>query len=125
MSHKALLQKIWAEVYAPQADVEALIKEYFHPDFDQSINGVTLRRDAYIEHVIEQKKNIVLESIDYRHILEQGDELFALYYPTGKNFAGQPILAEVIAYFKFKEDQIIHIHGSVRMIEGKPSDADM
>ena len=32
---------------------------------------------------------------------------------------------EVIAYFQFKDNQIINIHGQVRMIEGKPSDVDM
>ena len=125
MDYKEHLKKIWSVLYEPNADVPAVIERFFHPDYEQSINGVILRRGEYTEHVIAQKNNIVLESIDYKHMLESGDELFALYFPKGKDAAGKLVVVEVIAYFKFKGDQIINIHGQVRMIEGKPSDVDM
>ena len=63
--------------------------------------------------------------IDYQQILEKGNELFALYYPSGKNSNYLPIKAEVIAYFQFEQQQILKIHGLVRLIEGDPVDVDM
>lgn len=125
MSHKDLLNKIWTAVYDPTADTAQVIEKFFHPDYEQCINGVVMQRKEYIDHVIAQKNNIIIDSIHYEHTLELNNELFSLYFPKGRNINGGPIEAEVIAYFKFKEDQIINIHGQVRMIAGKPSDIDM
>lgn len=125
MNYKELLKQIWTDLYAPNANVLAVIETYFHPEYEQCINGVILRRTEYIDHVIAQKNNMIVESIDYIHILANNNELFSLYIPRGKDIAGNPISAEVIAYFKFKDQQIIHIHGQVRMIEGKPAVVDM
>lgn len=125
MNHKKLLKKIWTSVYDPNADTAEIIKCFFHPDYEQCINGVVMRREEYTRHVIAQKTNMTVESIHYRHMLEMGDELFSVYYPEGKNTEGKPVKAEVIAYIRFENEQIIEIHGQVRMLDGKPSDADM
>lgn len=82
-------------------------------------------RDQYIQHVIEQRENMTIDSIDYQHVIEKGNELFALYYPKGKNKNNLPIEAEVIAYFYFSEQKILRIHGQVRLINGDYADVDM
>jgi hypothetical protein len=45
-------------LYAKDQDPIAVIEEFFHEDYIQSINGVVLNRGEYIRHVIEQRKNI-------------------------------------------------------------------
>ncbi|MCX7124205.1 MAG: hypothetical protein NTU49_00335 [Gammaproteobacteria bacterium] len=62
-----------------------------------------MNRADYILHVFEQKKNMIINNIEYKNIIENGDELFALYYPEGLNKNNLPIEAEVIAYFHFKD----------------------
>lgn len=57
--------------------------------------------------------------------MENGNELFSLYYPSGLNKDNLPIEAEVIAYFRFEQKQIIKIHGQVRLITGNYADVDM
>lgn len=125
MNHMNLLKNIWAVVYEPNSDVTVLIEKFFHHDYEQCINGVVMRRKEYIDHVIAQKNNIIIDSIHYEHTLELSDELFSIYFPRGRNIRGEPIMAEVIAYFKFENDQIFRIYGQVRMVEGKASDVDM
>lgn len=120
-----LLKKIWADVYNPQMDAEEAIKKYFHPNYEQSINGVNMKRAEYIQHVLDQRKNMSIDIIDYKHVLEKDQELFAIYYPKGKNADNYPIEAEVIAYFRFENQQIVRIQGAVRLIRGNLTDVDM
>ncbi len=125
MNYMNLLKTIWNNVYNPIEDTRNTIKKFFHPDYEQCINGVIMQLPEYIDHVIEQKKNMVIDSIDYQHIIEHGNELFSIYYPNGKNINHDPIKAEVIAYFRFEGQQIIRIHGQVRLIQGDLKDVDM
>ncbi|WP_454782295.1 hypothetical protein [Legionella sp. WA2022007384] len=125
MSYTALLKRIWEAVYDPNLDVASTVKHYFHPKYEQCINGVIMNHDDYIVHVIEQKQNMQITHIEYKHIVEVGNEVFALYYPKGINLNDLAIEAEVIAYFQFKEQQLLKIHGQVRLIKGELTDVDM
>ena len=123
-----LLKNIWNSIYNPKIDeIEVLevIKKFFHPDYEQYINGAGMNRDEYIQHVHTQRQNMIINTIDYKHVLEQGNELFAIYYPRGKNINNLPIEAEVIAYFSFESQQLFRIHGQVRLVSGNLADVDM
>lgn len=119
------IKNIWSAIYDPKQAAASVIEEYFHPAYEQCINGVILSHPEYIHHVLVQKKNMIISHIDYLYHLEKGEELFALYYPKGKNREGADIEAEVISYFLFRHEQIIKIHDQVRLLKGKLSDADM
>lgn len=125
MTKIELIKNLWTELYDPKKDVASVIEKYLHPEYEQCINGVLMARPEYINHVITQRKNIILHHIEYIHHLENEKELFALYYPKGKNSQGLDIEIEVIAYFQFQQEKIIKIHGQVRFIKGNYSDADM
>lgn len=125
MIYTELLKNVWKLLYDPHENVIEIIDKFFHHDYRQCINGVELNRNEYINHVIEQRKNMIIDVIDYKHILEKNDELFAMYYPKGKNVDNHPIEAEVIAYVRFKDEKIFRIHGLVRLIKGDLADADM
>lgn len=125
MSHIDHLKEIWAAVYDPKKDVRAEVEAFFHHDYIQWINGITMNRPEYIDHVISQKRNMVIKNIEYAQFIEKEDVLFAIYYPKGQTHEGENIEAEVIAYFQFKEGKILKIHGQVRLIKGEFSDVDM
>lgn len=125
MAYMALLKKIWQALYDPKENVAEIIEKYFHSEYEQCINGVAMKRSEYIQHVLAQRQSMVVNSIEYKNFLEQGDELFAIYYPKGKSLNNTPMEAEVIAYFCFKDQKILKIHGQVRLITGNLADADM
>ncbi len=125
MSNIDLLKKIWESLYDPKKEVSVVVNQHFHPDYSQCINGVEMGFDDYISHVVEQKSNMFVTQIEYKHFIEKDDALFALYYPKGVNYQGVHIKAEVIAYFKFKEQKLSRIQGQVRLIEGSLADVDM
>ena len=125
MYYAERLKNIWGNVYDPTQDTKSVIEVFFHPDFEQCINGVVMKRTEYVEHVIAQKKNMTIESIEYKNFLEEGEELFIVYYPKAKDLEGADIEAEVIGHFHFKSNQIFKVHGQVRLIKGNPADVDM
>lgn len=125
MTYTHLLKNIWNSIYDPKIEVISIVEKFFHQDYEQCINGVSMNRDKYIDHVVEQRKNMTIDTIDYKHILEKEDELFAIYYPRGRNKNNLPIEAEVIAYFRFKNQKIFRIHGQVQLIKGDLVDVDM
>ena len=120
-----LLKLIWSEIYAQGCDVNNVFSRYFHDDYTQCINGEVMNRAEYYAHVVAQHKTMQINHIDYKYILEDNNELFALYYPRGVNQHGDTVLAEVLVYCQFLGAKLIHIHGQVRLIEGQPADADM
>lgn len=125
MSNIILLKKIWEEVYNPTQDPALTIEKYFHPNFEQCINGVIMNRSQYIEHVNAQKLNFVLDSIDYKENLEKANELFSSYYIKGRNIKHHPIEANVIVYVRFEDQKILRIHGLVVLTKGDETDVDM
>ncbi len=125
MNYINRLKIICTALYDPQKDVAAVVEEFFHPEYVQCINGVTMSRSEYINHVVAQRRNIVIEHIEYMHHFEKGEELFAIYYPKGQTYEGLAIKAEVISYFQFQDKQVLKIHGQVRLINGEFSDVDM
>jgi hypothetical protein len=125
MNNIELLKNIWTSLYDPKTNASEIIEQFFHLDYEQCINGVIMDRTQYIQHVIEQKENMTIDCIDYKHVIEKDNALFALYYPKGKNKNYLPIEAEVIAYFCFSKQQILRIHGQVRLIKGDYADVDM
>jgi hypothetical protein len=125
MAYIDLLKNIWNLIYDPKIDTIETIDKFFHQDYEQCINGIRMNRIDYISHVLAQKKNMVINTIEYTIFLEKGNELFAVYYPRGINIKNLPIEGEVIAYFRFENQQIFRIHGQVRLIKGHLTDVDM
>jgi hypothetical protein len=66
-----------------------------------------------------------MDSIDYQSYLEDGDTVFAIYFPKATDDEGNKIIAEVIAKFVFENDTIHHIHGHVRFLSGSSEKLDM
>lgn len=120
-----MLKNIWDLIYDPKVDALETIEKFFHQDYEQCINGILMNRTAYLHHVLAQKKNMIIDSIAYKHALEKENELFALYYPKGRSVNNLPIEAEVVAYFRFENRQILKIHGQVRLLKSAFTDIDM
>lgn len=79
MIYTELLKNLWNSLYDPKIEVFNVVEKFFHQDYEQCINGVSMNRSEYIHHVLEQKRNMRIDTIDYKHILEKGNELFAIY----------------------------------------------
>ena len=68
---------------------------------------------------------MTVEKIEYGQSLENNQQLFAIYYPSGMDVNNQRIEAEVILYAEFSENQIVRMHGQIRLIQGDAKSVDM
>lgn len=125
MNYLEHIFQMWHALYDKNQGTEAIIKKFFHPDYSQCINGVFMNRHQYIEHVEAQKRNMDVPEFVYKNYLVQADELFLIYDVKSKNIYGEAIEAEVIAYFKFKDNKVLKIHGQVHLLKGDATDVDM
>ena len=125
MSNLEQIFHIWKVLYDKNQDPKLIIENFFHEDYTQSINSIILNRSEYINHVIEQRKNIQQMAFEYKIHMDQKDKLFILYNAQGENIQGDEIVAEVISYFEFKDQKVFKIHGQVHLLKGNPSDVDM
>jgi hypothetical protein len=68
MNYTELLKNIWDLVYNPEEDTAKVIETYFHKNYKQCINDISMNRTEYIHHVIEQKRNMLIDTIEYQYI---------------------------------------------------------
>lgn len=125
MNHLEYIFQIWDNLYDKDQNTKSVIEKFFHNDYTQCINGIVMNRSEYIDHVIEQKKNIKSMEFKCKNYLSQSNELFIIYNAKGKNIQDNAIEAEVISYFEFKDTKVLKIHGQVHLLTGNPSDVDM
>ncbi len=125
MNYLENIFQIWDLLYDKNKDPKAVIEEFFHKEYNQSINGVVLNRGEYINHVIEQRKTIESMGFKLKNHMLQDDNLFIIYNAIGKSIEGNDIEAEIISYFEFKDEKLFRIHGQVHLIKGNSSDVDM
>lgn len=118
MDYKDLLTEIWSAVYNSKTDAVEIIDKFFHKDYKQCINGIKMNRSEYLRHILKERENLILDSIEYIHALEQGNELFAIYIFHAKNRNHNPVKGEVVAYFRFEKQQLAKIYGQVRLVQG-------
>jgi hypothetical protein len=84
MNHLEYIFQIWDRLYDKNQDTKSIIESFFHDDYVQCINGVVMHRNEYIDHVIEQKKNIKSMEFKYKNYLLQGNPDFrAFAYVVG------------------------------------------
>ncbi len=125
MAYIDLLKNILNLIYDPKINIIEITDQFFHKDYEQCINGVSMNRAEYIQHLLAQRQSMLIDFFNYQHVLEKGNELFAIYNPVGRNMSNFPLESEVIAYFRFESQKIFRIHGQVRLIKGDLSDIDM
>lgn len=116
---------MWDVLYDKNQETKTTIENFFHTDYTQTINGSTMNRRDYIDHVIEQKNNLCSMRFKLKKHLAHLDEFFVIYEAEGKNIQEEPIEAEIIAYVQFKDKKIFRIHGQVHLLKGNPVDVDM
>ncbi len=125
MTNLEKISRVWDALYDKQNDVRQVIQASFHADYKQSINGVELNRSEYIEHVLEQRRNLDSVTFRYNKHSSEDNKLFAAYHVSAKNLNGESLEAEVIADFEFLDDMLYRINGKVSILHGDPADVDM
>lgn len=122
---KALLQEMFKSVFEKDEFDLALVHKYFHSDYEQFVDGKSLNRDDFIEHMKALKSALKDVSITFKHLVAEGNAVYSLHIAEGTKPDGRRIKAQVNAYFQFEGNQLIFCDELTHMIEGEEADRDL
>ncbi len=124
-SKKAFVKKIFLEVFGAGSFDASIIKQYFHPEYVQHVDGKSLNFDSFVQHIKVLKSSIEKVTIDFEHLIEEDDAVCSVHHIDATKINGRQIEAKVIAYMKFKGNQIILCDELTYLIAGDEEDKDL
>lgn len=122
---KALLKEMFTEIFENDAFDLALTHKHFHPDYQQLVDGKSIDRDGFIDHMKALKAAVTNVKITFKHLVAEGNAVYSLHYAEGTKADGKTVKAQVNAYFEFEGDQLILCDELTHMIEGEEADRDL
>ncbi|WP_119328244.1 nuclear transport factor 2 family protein [Cysteiniphilum halobium] len=125
LNKKEQLVQIFKTILEKDGFNEADIYKYFHPNYIQYVDNKILRFDEFIAHIKVLKATVSQVTIDFDHLIEEGNKVSSVHYVKAKKANGVMVKAKVIAMFQFKEDQLVMCDELTYLISGEASDADL
>ncbi|QIW09296.1 nuclear transport factor 2 family protein [Francisella sp. LA112445] len=122
---KNILKSLFENIYNPKIDLEQYIATFVSKDYIQVVDGHKINYIDFIEHIKKQRE--ILESISFNFIclVEEGDTVASLHRVYAKKGNKQEVIAEVHAFFKFKDKMLISCDERTRIIQGSDEDKDL
>ncbi|SCC48347.1 hypothetical protein GA0116948_11097 [Chitinophaga costaii] len=101
------------------------VARFFHPAYQQYVDGHHLDYKGFIAHMIAQRKVVQEMEIFFKTIVQEGNIVFTNHEVFIKKIDGQPIKIQVIAEFLFEEDKVIKCEELTYLMEGSNEDRDI
>lgn len=122
---KSQLRATFQAVFESNDFNPQVISQYFDQAYIQVVDGKELNYDQFIDHIRTLKKNLFNVRIDFKHLIEEQDQVASVHFASGTKSNGAHVKAQVIAYFQFKGNKIIYCNELTRMIIGEQGDEDL
>jgi len=122
---KNLLKKIFSDIFEADTFDEKIIRKYFHPKYQQHVNGKILNFDQFVDHMKAIKDTLGSVKIYFERLIEEDDWVCSVHYAEGKKKDGNIVKAKVIAFFKFEQDKIILCDEMTHLLAGNTEDEDI
>lgn len=116
-----VMQALHAIVCSPEHD-EAKIREFFSPQYQQSVDGKSLDFNGFVEHMAKLKQ--LTESIEVTMLAIAGQHQNVLTHhrvAVSKREGGRSQV-EVLAHFTMQDGLIVRCEELTRLIQGAAED---
>ncbi|WP_150467150.1 nuclear transport factor 2 family protein [Francisella sp. SYW-9] len=123
---KNYLKSLFENIYNPKVDPEQYISTFVSRNYKQVVDGHRIDYIDFIDHIKKQREIFESISFDFICLVEEGDTVASLHkvYAKKRN-SEQEIVAEVHAFFKFKDKMLISCAERTRIIQGSDEDKDL
>lgn len=125
MAKKQLVKSMLQDVYSSKLDTIKMVKQYFHEDYSQIVDGNKMTLKEFLEHIERQKQSMSEIQFNFIKMIEEKDWLCSLHIANALDSFGDIIQVEIQALFQFEKDKIIYCHGLTHLIEGNAKAADL
>ncbi|OQY11679.1 MAG: hypothetical protein B6I31_04450 [Desulfobacteraceae bacterium 4572_19] len=123
---KDTLKSLLENIYQPQVDPEEYIQKFVSTDYIQIVDGHHINYSDFIAHIIKQRQVIKDVSFDFRYLIEENNYVASLHrIHATKIDTNKKIIAEVHAFFQFKEGILRSCNERTKVIQGSTEDEDL
>jgi ketosteroid isomerase-like protein len=122
MNYKETIKNIFIDILETNECNEAKIRQYFHPDYVQHVDGKTLNFNDFIQHVKALKSSTATVKIVVERLVSEGNTVCSIHYAQGSKRNGRSFKTKVIALFQFEGNKIIRCDELTHLIQGEESD---
>ncbi|MBK2125645.1 nuclear transport factor 2 family protein [Fangia hongkongensis] len=119
---KEKLKYLFESAYLPETDVDKLIHDCVDKSYQQYVDGHTLNFAGFLEHVKKQRELVKSVRFEFKYLVEEGDMVASLHQVSALKNDGSEILAEVHAFFSFKNGLLIGCDERTRILQGEKTD---
>lgn len=103
----------------------SLIKEYFHPDYVQKVDGKTLDFEGFVAHMHSLRSKVDRLKLTFEKLFEEGENVCSVHIVDVAKKDGSNARVKVIAHFKLSGGKIIYCDELTFLIAGEAQDAQL
>ncbi|HJO94793.1 MAG TPA: hypothetical protein QF753_15450 [Victivallales bacterium] len=123
---KDILKSLFKNVYQPQVAPEKYIQKFVSTDYIQIVDGHQINYSDFVSHIIKQRQIIKDVFFNFIYLVEEDDCVASLHrVHATKIDDNKKIIAEVYAFFQFKEGMLISCNERTKIIQGSSEDKDL
>lgn len=123
--NKQIFEKAFKAILeAPEVN-EKDIEKYFAKDYVQRVDGKEINYPQFVQHMVTLKKSLEYLTVTIQSIAQDDDVIFTHHTLRGATHAGKEVSGEVIAEFRFRNDQIYYCNELTRMTDGHAEHGDL
>ncbi len=121
---RVFLHALFEQLFDPAVPSEA-IGAYFHPDYQQLVDGKILNFTDFIAHVGVLKSTLASAQVTFEQILVNGQEWADIHYVDAVKQDGSRLRVKVLAFYIFRDGKISRIEELTHLEQGSAVDQDL
>ncbi|MCC9064577.1 nuclear transport factor 2 family protein [Flavobacterium piscisymbiosum] len=122
IKNKQLIKDVFTQVVESTVVDEKIIADFFHPKYQQNVDGVQLDYSGFIQHMKAQKGIISNITVNFRNIVAEDELVFTNHDVIVTKNDGTIIKIHVLGEFRIAEGKIISCDELTRLEQGAPED---
>lgn len=123
IQNKQLIKDAFSQIVESTSADEKVIADFFHPKYQQYVDGQQLDYSDFIQHMIVQKGVISNTVVNFKNIVAEDELVFTNHEVIATKNDGSIIKVHILAEFTIADGKIIRCDELTRIIQGSAEDS--
>ena len=120
---KAFLEEVFGSVFGPHG--EGAVSRYFTEDYVQSVDGKTLDRAQFEQHLSVLRSQTKEIQFTFRTVVAEGDHIADVHRAHVVMKDGSRVVSDVYCFAQLRDGKIAYIEEATRHVEGDDANRDL
>jgi predicted SnoaL-like aldol condensation-catalyzing enzyme len=128
--NKAIIQRMFRDLFERDAVDEQAIARYFGPSYVQKSDGTTLDFAGFVDHVREVKKSLTNMKVTFEQMVAEGNKVMEIHVVEAdlaatEKRAGGKIKVRLITLWEIRDGKIVLCDELSHLEQGPAEDRDL